>query len=98
MRYTTIAAVLVYSQLLSQWRTADGAARAAESQVLTASLQALAGQGQPPSRTERACATRLRETANELLQSAMAQLDANVAASTRVAAVPLPVGCGKALT
>lgn len=88
--------MLVYSHLLQQWRTADGTARAAESRVLLASLQALGGEGQPPSLTERACATSLRQVANGLLHQAMAQLDSNVAASTRVAVGPRPGGPPKA--
>ena len=60
---------------------ADGTARAAESLVLLASLQALDGQGQPPALVDRDRAKGLRQIANGLLQRAMAHLDAKVAGS-----------------
>lgn len=63
-------------QLFDVWRQADAAARLAEKEVLTASLDALDGKGGPPSIEDRERAKRLRATADTLLHGALASLRA----------------------
>jgi hypothetical protein len=64
-------------QLFEKWREADAVARAAEKDVLTASLDALDGKRTPPSVDERERARRLRVAADAMLQSALAALRAS---------------------
>jgi hypothetical protein len=61
-------------RLFEKWREADAVARAAEKDVLTASLDALDGKGAPPSIEERERARRLRADADGMLQFALAAL------------------------
>jgi hypothetical protein len=62
-------------QVFDQWREADAAARAAEKDVLAASLEALDGKRRPPSLKEREHAKSLRAAADAMLQSALAALN-----------------------
>jgi hypothetical protein len=61
-------------RLFEKWREADAVARAAEKDVLTASLDALDGKGAPPSVDDRERARRLRATADGMLQFALVAL------------------------
>lgn len=61
-------------QPFDKWREADAAARAAEKEVLSASLDALDGKRGPPSVEDRERAKRLRGCADAMLQSALAAL------------------------
>jgi hypothetical protein len=72
--------VTQYPVFFQEWRDADRAARAAECDVLKASLQALDRQGNPPSLSARAQAKRLRELADGLLRTAMTDMDARAKA------------------
>jgi hypothetical protein len=64
----------VPAKLFDKWREADAAARAAEKEVLTASLDALDGKRGPPSLEERNHAKRLRAAADGMLHAAMGSL------------------------
>lgn len=61
-------------QLFDRWREADAAARAAEREVLAASLEALDGKGVPPTSEARARARNLRIAADALLNGALSSL------------------------
>lgn len=61
-------------QLFEKWREADAAARAAEKDVLTASLEALDGKRVPPSLEDRERAKKLRAAADAMLHAALASL------------------------
>lgn len=62
------------SQLFERWRHADAVARAAEMEVLTASLEALDGKGSPPSCESQARARSLRVAADAMLNGALSSL------------------------
>jgi hypothetical protein len=64
----------VPAKLFDQWREADAAARAAEKEVLTASLDALDGKRQPPSTQDRDRAKKLRAAADGMLHVALSSL------------------------
>lgn len=57
-----------------EWRVANRVATAAEKVMLNASILALDGKGLPPSQAEAQTVRRLRATADELFQQAMAQM------------------------
>jgi hypothetical protein len=61
-------------KLFDEWRQADAAARAAEKNVLAASLDALDGKRGPPSIDDRDNAKRLRAAADAMLHAALASL------------------------
>lgn len=61
-------------QLFDKWREADAAARAAERDVVTASLDALDGKGTPPSTQDGERARQLRAQADAVLHVALASL------------------------
>lgn len=61
-------------QLFDKWREADAAARAAEKDVVTASLDALDGKGTPPSTQDGERARQLRAQADVMLHVALASL------------------------
>jgi hypothetical protein len=60
--------------LFQEWRVADRNARAIEHALSRASLSALDGKAEPPSAEERERAKKLRETADDLFQLAMADM------------------------
>lgn len=63
-----------FADLLATWRKADVIARAAEDVLLTASLQALNGKGQPPTRADQENAKQLRRAADALLEHAFRKM------------------------
>lgn len=62
------------TDLFQEWRVANRIATAAERAMLNASIQALDGKGEPPSPSEAQRVKRLRATADNLFQLAMAQM------------------------
>lgn len=60
--------------LFSEWRVADRQARLLEQALALTSLAALDGKSEPPSQREIDAARRLRETANDLFDVAMAEM------------------------
>lgn len=60
--------------LFQEWRVADRNARAIDHALTRTSLNAVEGKAQPPSAEERARAKKLRETADDLFQLAMADM------------------------
>jgi hypothetical protein len=79
------------TDLFQEWRVANRVATTAERAVLNASIRALDGQGEPPSQAEAQRVRRLRATADELFQLAMAQLgELAVIARSGGRAAPLP--------
>lgn len=62
------------TDLFQEWRVAHRAATAAEKDMLNASILALDGKGEPPSQAEALRVRRLRATADNLFQLAMAQM------------------------
>jgi hypothetical protein len=63
-----------FFQIYDEWRAADLSARSMEDFVSAGSLLALDGQGEPPTTAEQDEAHELRRLANELLESAMADM------------------------
>jgi hypothetical protein len=72
------------TDLFQAWRVANRAATAAEKDMLNASILALDGKGEPPSQAEALRVKRLRATADDLFQLAMAQM-AELAVMARTA-------------
>jgi hypothetical protein len=70
-------------RLFARWREADAVARAAEKDVVVASLDALDGKGAPPSVDDRERARQLRVAADRMLQSALAALSASAESPAR---------------
>lgn len=62
------------TDLFQEWRIANRIATTAEKAMLNASIRALDGQGEPPSQLEAQRVKRLRATADDLFQRAMAQM------------------------
>lgn len=62
------------TDLFQEWRVANRIANTAERATLNASIRALEGKGEPPSQAEVQRVRRLRATADDLFQQAMAQL------------------------
>jgi hypothetical protein len=60
--------------LFSEWRAADRQARLLEHAIVMAALAAFDGKGEPPSPAQIEAAHRLRETANDLFDVAMAEM------------------------
>jgi len=67
--------------LFNEWRAADRKAHDVEQALTRASLAALEGRGEPPSVRERERAHRLRHTADDLFQLAMAEMKARAEAN-----------------
>ena len=66
--------------LFKEWRVADRQAHALERVLSKSFLDALQGRGNPPSADERAQARKMRQTADDLFQVAMADLKARAEA------------------
>lgn len=62
--------------VFNEWRTADRQAHALEQALSLASLSALQGQGPAPVPEDRDKARKLRQTADDLFQIAMAEMAA----------------------
>jgi hypothetical protein len=67
--------MMIPSDLFQDWRKAHEAATAAEKAMADRSILALEGQGEPPSATEAQQAKRLRASANDVFERAMAVMD-----------------------
>lgn len=65
--------------LFKEWRVADRQAHALEQALSRASLDALAGHGEPPSSQQREQAQKLRHTADDLFQLAMREMETRAA-------------------
>lgn len=74
-RFSEGNTVSEFADLLATWRKADVIARAAEDVLLTASLQALDGNGQPPTRADQENAKQLRRAADVLLEHALGKMN-----------------------
>jgi hypothetical protein len=69
--------------LFQEWRTADRAAHALEQALTRASMAALERHGEAPSESERDTARKMRATADDLFQLAMAEMKSRADAARR---------------
>ncbi len=69
--------------VFNEWRTADRQAHLLEQALSLASLNALQGKGPAPAAQDRERARKLRQSADDLFQHAMAELAARAANNRR---------------